>query len=298
MKNKKMLAIIFAILAAALYAINIPLSKILLKNVEPTMMASLLYLGAGIGVGILFLFNKNKDKNKKEEKFTKKDVPYIIGMVVLDIIAPILLMFGLLDSASTNASLLSNFEIVCTSIIALIIFKEVISKKMWIAILLITLSSFILSIEDISSFKFSWGSIFVLLATLAWGFENNCTKNLSDKNVYSVVTIKGIFSGIGSLIVALILKESFPNFIYIIYVLILGFVAYGLSIYFYILAQGHLGTAKTSAYYSIAPFIGTLLSFIILNEKLMWTYFVGLFIMIVGTIFVIRDTLESDSIKS
>lgn len=118
------------------------------------------------------------------------------------------------------------------------------------------------------------------------------------KIVYSVVTIKGIFSGIGSLVVALILKESFPNFIYIIYVLILGFVAYGLSIYFYILAQGHLGAAKTSAYYSIAPFIGTLLSFIILNEKLMWTYFVGLFIMIVGTIFVIRDTLESDSIKS
>ena len=166
--NKRILAIIFAILAALLYAINIPFSKLLLKNIPPTMMASSLYIGAGLGVGILFLINRNKEK-EKSEKYTKKDLPYVIGMIVLDIIAPILLMFGLLDSASSNASLLNNFEIVCTSVIALAIFKEVISKKMWMAILLITLSSFILSFEDISSFKLSWGSLLVLLATLCWG---------------------------------------------------------------------------------------------------------------------------------
>ena len=291
MRRKKIIAIIFAILSSALYAINIPLSKLLLNDTPPTMMASYLYLGAGFGVGILFLLTKNKE-NKNSEKYTKKDLKYVIGMIILDIIAPILLMFGLLDSASSNASLLNNFEIVCTSLIALFIFKEQISKKMWVAIILITISSFVLSFNDITTFKLSWGAIYVLLATLCWGLENNCTRNLANKNVYSVITIKGIFSGLGSLIVALVLKEQFPDFIYIVLAMILGFIAYGLSIFFYILAQGEIGASKTSAYYSVAPFIGALLSFIILKESLSITYFIGLLIMIIGTIIVIKDTLD------
>ena len=290
--NKKILAIIFAVLAALLYAINIPFSKLLLNKISPTMLASYLYLGAGIGIGILFLLTKQK-RNDNSEKYTKKDLPYVIGMIVLDIIAPILLMFGIMDSTSSSATLLNNFEIVCTSLIALVIFKEVISKKMWVAILLITLSSFVLSFDDISSFKLSWGSLLVLLATLCWGLENNCTRNLANKNTYSVVTIKGIFSGLGSLIVALCLHETFANFIYIALALILGFVAYGLSIFFYIKSQGIIGATKTSAYYSVAPFIGTFLSFIIFNDQLSLTYFIGLAVMIVGTAIVVFDTLEN-----
>lgn len=289
--NKKIIAIVFAIVAALLYAINIPISKVLLNYISPTMMASYLYLGAGIGIGILYLITKKKTK-KTNEKITKKDIPYVLGMIILDILAPILLMLGLLDSFSSNASLLNNFEIVCTSLIALFIFKEKISKKMWLAIILITLSSFILSIEDINNFKLSWGSLFVLLATLCWGFENNCTRNLSSKNTYQIVFIKGLFSGLGSLIVAIILQESFPLFKYIILAMLLGFVAYGLSIFFYIKSQGIIGAAKTSAYYSVAPFIGTFLSFIIFHDSLTISYFIGLFIMIVGTIVVIIDTLK------
>ena len=288
--NKKLFAIFFAILAAGLYAINIPLSKLLLNYIEPTMMASYLYLGAGIGIGIVFLINKNKDK-ETYEKITKKDLPNVLGMIALDIAAPILLMFGLLDSASSNASLLNNFEIVCTSLIALLIFKEVVSKRMWLAISLITMSSFLLSFEDIKAFKFSWGAILVLLATLCWGLENNCTKNLSSKNTYHVVFLKGIFSGLGSLIVALCLGERFVGVGYLALALLLGFVAYGLSIFFYIRAQGIIGAAKTSAYYAVAPFIGTLLSFIIFKEKPTWAYFLGLAIMIPGTIIVVVDTL-------
>ena len=253
--NKKVLAIILAVLAAALYAINIPLSKLLLNHIAPTMMASYLYLGAGIGILVVFLITRRSQK-EENEKFTKKDLPYVLGMIVLDVIAPILLMFGLLDSASSNASLLNNFEIVCTSLIALFIFKEVVSRRMWIAISLITLSSFVLSFEDISTFKLSWGAILVLLATLCWGLENNCTRNLSSKNTYHVVFLKGIFSGIGSLIVSLCLKETFPHIGYFALALLLGFVAYGLSIFFYIKAQGIIGASKTSAYYSVAPFIG------------------------------------------
>lgn len=291
MKNKKILAIIFAMLASLLYAINMPFSKILLNNISPTMLASYLYLGAGIGVGIMYLFS-NKEKKNQNEKIQKHDIIYVIGMIILDILAPILLMFGLKLSASSSASLLNNFEIVCTSLIALFIFKEAISKKLWFAIILITLSSFFLSIEDVKNFTFSYGSILVLLATLCWGLENNCTRKLANKNTYIIVFLKGIFSGLGSLIIALIINESFSNITYILLALLLGYIAYGLSIYFYIKSQGIIGASKTSAYYSIAPFLGTFLSFIILKEKLGIPYFIGLVIMIIGTIFVIKDTLS------
>ena len=288
--NKKVLAICFAVLAAGLYAINIPLSKLLLNHIEPTMMASYLYLGAGLGIGIVFLITRKKS-NDTSEKITRKDMPNVVGMIVLDIMAPILLMFGLLDSASSNASLLNNFEIVCTSLIALFVFKEAVSKRMWIAISFITLSSFFLSFDDISRFTFSWGAILVLLATLCWGLENNCTRNLSNKNTYHIVFLKGIFSGLGSLIVATCLRERFAGLPYFALALLLGFVAYGLSIFFYIKAQGMIGAARTSAYYAIAPFIGTFLSFLIFDERPIWTYFVGLGIMIVGTVVVVMDTL-------
>lgn len=292
--NKKIIAIIFAILAAGLYAINIPLSKLLLEHVEPTMMASYLYLGAGIGIGILSLLTKGMQTDTYD-KITKKDMPSVLSMIVLDIIAPILLMLGLLESTSSGASLLNNFEIVCTSIIALLLFKEAISGKMWLAIALITASSFVLSLEDIGAFKFSWGAILVLLATLCWGLENNCTKNLSSKNTYHVVFLKGIFSGIGSLIVALISKEELAGAMYFILAMLLGFVAYGLSIFFYIRAQGIIGASKTSAYYAVAPFIGTFLSFLIFRERLSWTYLIGLVIMILGTVIVVIDTLATSN---
>ena len=291
-KNKKITAIFFAILAAVLYAINMPFSKLLLNNIEPTMLASYLYLGAGIGIGILFLFTHKKEHNY--EPILKKDLIYVILMIVLDILAPILLMFGLKTSSSSSASLLNNFEIVATSLIALLIFKESISKRMWLAIFLVTCSSFFLSLESFEGFKFSFGSILVLLATCSWGLENNCTRNLANKNTYQIVFLKGIFSGLGSLIVALLLKESFPLFRYFILALLLGFIAYGLSIFFYIKAQKNLGASKTSAYYSIAPFVGTFLSFIFLKEKLDWSYFIGLIIMILGTVIIVIDTLAKE----
>lgn len=288
--KRNALAIALAVLAAGLYAINIPLSKLLLVYIEPTMMASYLYLGAGIGIGVVFLLTQKRAENKAE-KITKKDMPYVLGMILLDILAPIFLMFGLLASASASASLLNNFEIVCTSLIAFLVFRERVSGRMWLAIALITLSSFVLSLEDMATFRFSWGAILVLLATLCWGLENNCTKNLSDKNTYHVVFLKGIFSGLGSLIVALLLNERFATFGYLALAMLLGFVAYGLSIFFYIKAQGVIGAAKTSAYYAIAPFIGTLLSFFIFKERPKPAYFVGLAIMILGTGVVVLDTL-------
>ena len=288
MEKNKLKAIMFAFLAAVFYAINVPISKVLLQHVGPTTMAALLYLGAGIGIGMMSLFNK-KDR-EKAESLTKAELPYIVGMIVLDIAAPIFLMLGISYGSSANASLLGNFEIVATTVIALILFKEAVTKRLWVAIGLITLSSILLSFEGTDSFHFSYGSLLVIMATVCWGLENNCTRELSSKSTYQIVMLKGLCSGLGALVISLIKKESFPGFGYIAIALALGFVAYGLSIFMYVRAQNVLGAAKTSAYYAVNPLIGALLAFVFLSESLSWMYVIALTVMVIGSALVVVDT--------
>lgn len=290
MKGKsKLWTILLAFLAAVFYAISTPFSKVLLADVSPTFMAGFLYLGAGVGVGIMYLFNyKDEDKS---DRLSHVDLPYVIAMIVLDIAAPIFLMLGINLGTASNASLLGNFEIVSTSLIALLIFKEKVSARLWAAIVFICLSSILLSFEGVGSFKFSIGSLFVILATCCWGLENNCTRKISDKSTYQIVILKGFFSGGGSLAIAMAIGEKMPALKYIFAVMVLGFVAYGLSIFLYVRAQRDLGAAKTSAYYAVAPFVGAFLAFLINGERLTTRYYVGLFFMLIGTAFVVYDTM-------
>ncbi len=285
METKQKKAIFFAFLAAVLYAINSPISKLLLANVPAKMMAAFLYLGAGTGLFIVGIVQKLTGTKTEEQPLSREELPYTIGMVLLDIAAPIFLMIGLLSTTAANASLLNNFEIVATSVIALAIFKETISKRLWLAIALVTLSSIILSFEDMSSLSFSYGSIFVLLACVCWGLENNCTRMMSSKNPLEIVVIKGFGSGIGAFVIALVTGEQIPHIVYILMALLLGFVAYGLSIYFYIYAQRDLGAAKTSTYYAVAPFVGAGLSLLIFWERPSLTFIIALLIMAIGTYF-------------
>lgn len=292
MNRKNTTAVLYAILAAVFYALNTPFSKLLLDKVPTTFMASFLYLGAGAGVGIMYIFHFKKEN--RAERLEKKDLPYTVSMVLLDIMAPIFLMIGISIGSSSNASLLGNFEIVATTLIALLIFKEKVSKKLWTAIVFITLSSIILSFDGSGSLEFSFGSLFVLLATVCWGMENNCTRSISEKSTYQIVTIKGLCSGAGSFVIALAIGEKLPDIKYILCAMLLGFVAYGLSIFTYIRAQRDLGAAKTSAYYAIAPFIATALAFIVNREKITASYLVALAVMIIGSVYVVQDTLVQE----
>lgn len=292
--NSKNKAAVFAVLAAALYAINIPLSKLFLKYVGSTMMAAFLYLGAGIGMLLYSIIFSAAGKKQKKASLTKKDMPYTVAMVLLDIIAPIMLMIGISKTNSANVSLLNNFEIVATSFIALIIFKEVISKKLWVSIFLVTAASAILSFEGNGAFIFNEGSLFVIGACVCWGFENNCTKKISNKSSEEIVIIKGCFSGLGSFIIALISGEKIPQYGLIFAILLLGFVAYGLSINFYIMSQKDLGAAKTSAYYSTAPFLGVAFSMAIVGERPDLRFYIALLIMIAGTVIMTIDTVRPE----
>jgi drug/metabolite transporter (DMT)-like permease len=282
--SNRFLAILYAILAALCYGISAPVSKLLLNSVPPVFIAGLVYTGAGLGMLLINLF-RNKDIPRKEARITIKELPYTIAMVLLDVLAPVFLMIGLSRSTSATVSLLNNFEIVATSTIALIVFKESIGIRTWIAIAFITAACIILSVDDFSTIKFSAGSLFVLLACVCWGFENNCTSKLSLKDPLEIVIIKGIGSGVTSLIIAFVLRQYSLEIKYILITLLLGFVAYGLSVYFYIYAQRNLGAARTSAYYALAPFIGAGLSFVIFRELPAVSYLMALGIMIIGVYF-------------
>ena len=277
------------VLAAALYALSSPVSKLLLAKIPSTVMAGLLYLGAGIGMLVVRCIQKQTGKLPAEKKLEKEDLPCTVGMVLLDIAAPVLLMAGLTSTTAANASLLNNFEIVATSVIALLIFGEKISGRLWAAISLVTFASIILTVDDADCLRFSGGSVLVLMACVCWGFENNCTRRISGKDPLQIVVIKGFGSGTGALLLAFSLGERLPQIKYAVYAMLLGFVAYGLSIFFYIYAQRSLGAARTSAYYAVAPFIGATLSLVIFREVPDFSFIAAVVIMIAGTFLASAD---------
>lgn len=284
--KSKFLPVYFAVLAAALYAVNIPLSKLMLVHVQPTMLAALLYLGAGAGLLLCRSVSRGKTV---EAPLSRQDLPYTAAMVLLDIAAPVLLMFGLQRIDAANASLLNNFEIAATSLIAVFLLGEKLSPRLCAAIVLVTAASIILGFDGSEQIHFNTGSLFVLGACLCWGLENNCTRKLSAKSSVQITMIKGCFSGLGSLILALLAGERFPDVGWIAAAAVLGFVSYGLSINFYIKAQRELGAAKTSVWYSIAPFIGVVYS-ILFGEKPGLPFYAGLIFMAAAAMHMAVDT--------
>ncbi len=267
--RSKALPALSALLAAALYSINIPLSKLIIAQADigSAIMAGLLYLGAGVGLLSYILIGKAVGKNVVKDPLTKAELPYTVAMVVLDIAAPILLMLGIKECASANVSLLNNLEIVATTLIAFFLFKELVSKRLTVAIILVTAAGAILTFEGEGAFDFTPASLYVVGACVCWGLENNCTRKLSEKSPVQITAVKGMFSGLGSLALGFLLGQSLPNAVLILAVMLLGFVSYGMSISLYISAQKDLGAAKTSAYYAVAPFLGVAFSMLILGER-------------------------------
>lgn len=298
--NKKMgKAVAMAMAAALLFGLNAPFSKLLLKQIAPELMAALLYIGTGLGMSILYLTTSKTDQQSREKKLDWKDLPWLAGMILLDIAAPILLMLGLSRIPAEVASLLGNFEIVTTTLVALFIFKEKISRRLWLAILLVVIASILLSVQgNLGAFKLSLGALLVLGATLCWGFENNITRQLSGKNPIQIVVVKGFGSGLGALLVAVISRQTQGTGFGILMAMLLGFVAYGLSIFFYIRAQRDLGAAKTSAFYSTAPFFGVIISLILYQELPPAQFWLALLVMIIATVLTTRDAFAHDTIST
>ena len=287
--DRRLRAVGLALLAAVLYAVNLPFSKLLLGQVGSLTMAGLLYLGAGVGMALLSLLHRDN-----APRLGREDLAPTLGMILLDIAAPILLMLGLRGGEAASASLLGNFEIVATALFALLLFREKVNRMLWAALGCITLSCAILSFQGAESLRFSAASLLVLGAACCWGLENNCTRRLSSKSAREIVILKGFFSGGGSLCLALLAGESLPPLGIALRAMGLGFVSYGLSIFFYVRAQRELGAARTSAYYSVNPFVGSLLALLLLREGLGPGYFAALPVMLLGVGLATADTLAQE----
>ena len=287
--GKRLQAVALALLAAVLYAVNLPFSKLLLGQVGSLTMAGLLYLGAGVGMRLFSLLRRDG-----APRLGREDLAPTLGMILLDIAAPILLMLGLRGGEAASAALLGNFEIVATALFALLLFRERVSRTLWAALGCITLSCGILSFQGAESLRFSAASLLVLGAACCWGLENNCTGRLSSKSAREIVILKGFFSGGGSLCLARLAGESLPPLGVALRAMGLGFVSYGLSIFFYVRAQRELGAARTSAYYSVNPFVGSLLALLLLREGLGPGYFAALPVMLLGVGLATADTLAQE----
>lgn len=276
-------SVLFAIGSAVLYALYPPLAKILIKDCPPAYLSAFLYFGAGIGIAIVLLFLSHKE-GARGTNLMRTDLSKLVAVIIFNVAASILMNTGVKLTSASNIALLGNFEIVATTLIAIFFFKEHVKWTVGTGIGVITVASLLLSIADWTNLSLSVGSILAICATICWGLENNFTRVLSERDPLQIVVVKGLGVGVGSLLVAFAMREKLPEPRVILFALLLGFVAYGISIVFYIFAQRGIGAAKTSAYYAIAPFISVILSVIIFGEHLVASFVIALILMIVGTV--------------
>jgi drug/metabolite transporter (DMT)-like permease len=198
-------------------------------------------------------------------------------------------MTSLKITPASTAALLLNFEGVSTTLIALFFFKESIGRRIWIAVLCITAASILLSWDFSNQWGVSIGALGVLGACVCWGIDNNFTRNISAKNPYTIVILKGFGAGLFSLFLTLILKYHIPQIKVIILAMILGCFSYGLSIVLFVLAMRNLGSARTSAFFATSPFIGAILAFILYQDVPNSMFIIALPIMILGTFFLLKE---------
>jgi drug/metabolite transporter (DMT)-like permease len=280
-----------AIMASVLFAASAPLSKLLLGDIEPVLLAALLYLGCGFGLLFIKILRKLTIRDSsKEARLVAKEIPWLAGAILAGgVAAPIILMLSLKNTPAATASLLLNFEAVSTSVIASIAFKEALGKRIWVAVALITTASVILSWDTKGAWGFSFGAVGVILACVFWGIDNNFTRNISDKDPVSIVTIKGIVAGSVSLAIALSTGSSIPSMKAVFAALILGFFSYGISIILFIFAMRSLGAARTSAFFGSAPFVGAIISIVLFREWPGINFIFLLPVMIAGAVLILWE---------
>lgn len=291
MKKSNIYTMIQAILAAILFGASAPISKLLLGEIQPIPMAALLYLGSGIGLLLFRIIQRlNRNYSVVEAKINKSDTKWLIGAIIAGgVIAPIVLMFSLQNTPASTASMLLNFEGVSTTLIAALAFKEAIGRRIWLAVASITTASILLSWNFTGEWGFSIGSLGVLLACTLWGIDNNFTRNISAKDPLITVTIKGLGAGLFSLLLAFITQSSFPSIKIMLVAMLLGCFSYGLSIVLFIFAMRSLGASRTSAFFGTAPFVGTILSFLLFSEMPNILFYISLPIMIAGAVLILGE---------
>ena len=279
--NKK--PILYILISASLFGLSSPLAKLLLKDISPITLAGLLYLGAFLGLFLYSLVAKKKSSGSKIQQLGKRDLPWLLGAILAGgVIAPISQMIGLNLISGFSVSLLLNMEGVATAIIAVFFFRENTGKRLWFALLCMTVAGIFLSWNpEQSKFNIA-GPLLILLAVVCWGIDNNLTRQISDRNPVQITYIKGLVGGLISISVALILGKPLSWDYRFPLALLLGAMSYGISLVFFIKALAGLGSSRTGAFFSLGPFVGAIASIIILRDWMGWVMFPAMALMGLG----------------
>jgi drug/metabolite transporter (DMT)-like permease len=261
------IGILLALASAVLFGASTPFAKILLGSVDPWLMAGLLYIGAGLGLSAVHLSRSVLRLPAVEAPLRRRDMPWLIAVILFGgILGPLLPMFGLARADAAETSLLLNLEGLATMGIAWVVFRENVDRRLLLGAFAILAGAALLSWQGEASFQ--WGGLLIAGACLCWGIDNNLTRKLSSSDPLQIATLKGLVAGAINLTLAMSHGAALPSSGIIAAVGVVGFLGYGVSLALFVLGLRYLGTARTSAYFSLAPFVGAVLAVALLGEPL------------------------------
>jgi drug/metabolite transporter (DMT)-like permease len=273
----------FALGAAVLFGASAPAAKALLADhVGPQLLAGLLYLGSGVGLALVTSVQRAMGA-RSEARLVKTDAPWLMGAIFFGgVLGPVLLMVGLLRTPASSAALLLNGEGVFTALIAWIVFRENVDRRVALGMLAIVVGGLVLSSQGQSQWRGALGPIAIVAACFAWGVDNNLTQKVSSADPVQITMLKGLAAGSVNVIIALLLGARWPARDQLATAIVLGFASYGISLVLFVFALRQLGTARTGAYFSIAPFVGAAISIVAWHERPSPTFWTGAAFMAVG----------------
>jgi len=279
-----------ALAAAALFGASTPFAKLLLGEISPVVLAGLLYLGSGIGLALLRLA-QGFDRRSQEASLAARDWGWLAGAIIAGgVAAPVLLLWGLAGSGAAETSLLLNFEGLITVLVAGALFREAIGARLWLAVIVMLAGGLVLAYDPKAPLAFSPQSLAVVGACLCWALDNNLTRKVAGADPVVTAMIKGLAAGSFNLALGFALGGTLPALGAAVGAVSLGFVAYGVSLVFFIYALRHLGAARTGAHFSTAPFIGAAIAMPLLGEPVTPGLIAATVLMAIATWLVLTES--------
>lgn len=283
LSTKKNFGCVYAILAAVLFGASTPFSKSILTNQSPWMLAGILYFGSGLGLFVLFWVQNFFMPSSAEARLGKKDTPIMAGATVFGgLLGPVFLMYGLSLTAPASASLFLNLEAVLTAAIAWFIFKEAYDRRILIGMLFIVLGGIALSWTNNFEMSNFAGPGLIASACLSWGMDNNFTRKVSASDPVQIAMVKSLIAGSTNLGLSTLVHARAPSLLIIAEGSLTGFSGYGVSLTFFVLGLRGIGTSRTGAYFSMAPFVGAALSILFFHDHFSVQLLIAAFLMGIG----------------
>ena len=284
-----------ALLAALLFGASTPLAKLVMGDIHPVLFAGLLYAGSGLGLGAAWLLRRLRPiQANAEATLTRRDYPWLGGAVLFGgVLGPVLLMLGLSSTPASSASLLLNLESVLTALVAWLVFRENVDRRIFLGMVAIVAGGVLLSWTQ-GPVGLSWGAVAIIGACACWAIDNNLTRAISAGDPLAIAAIKGGSAGLINICVALLIGQRLPDASALAGAAVIGLVGYGISLVAFVLALRHLGAARTGAYFSTAPFVGAGLSLLLLRETPEVSFWVAGALMALGVWLHVSERHEHD----